>query len=34
MKQYPEEKGLILVNSKKEHDDIIKGILDYESKND
>jgi Rad3-related DNA helicase len=32
MKQYPEEKGLILVNSKKEHDDIIKGILDYESK--
>ena len=32
MKQYPEEKGLILVNSKKEHEDIIKGISDYESK--
>ena len=32
MKQHPEEKGLILVNSKKEHDDIIKGILDYELK--
>ena len=32
MKQYPEEKGLILVNSIKEHDDIIKGILDYKTK--
>ena len=32
MKQYPEQKGLILVNSKKEHEDIIKGISDYESK--
>jgi len=32
MKQYPKEKGLILVNSKKEHEDIINGISDYESK--